>query len=70
MGSGQPMNAIVDPALDVSSFRPGPEPADWLAVRITGRFDHEAAATCRGVSTESAVPYSADQLILGCRRRL
>jgi hypothetical protein len=64
---GLSANAVVDPSVDVSGLRPGPEPADWLPVSITGRFDHPAARTCHGVSTEAPVPYGKDEIVFGCR---
>ena len=64
---GLSANAVVEPSVDVSGFRPGPEPADWLPVRITGRFDVPAAKTCHGVSTDAPVPYGKDQIVFGCR---
>jgi len=59
--------SIIDPSVNVASFRPGVDPADWLNVRLTGRFDHRAARTCRGVSSDTPVPLSDDQIVLGCR---
>jgi hypothetical protein len=60
--------SVIDPSVDIRSFKPGVEPADWIDVRITGRFDHPAAASCHGVSTSEPVPgRGAAQLILGCR---
>lgn len=64
---GLSANAVIDPSLDVSAFRPGPEPADWVNVSITGRFDHPAARTCHGVSQGTPVPYGKDQIVVGCR---
>lgn len=64
---GLSINSIIDPSLDVSRWRPGVDPEDWIAVRITGRFDHPAASTCRGVSNGEPVPYSPDRVVLTCR---
>jgi hypothetical protein len=64
---GLSINSTIDPALDVSAFQPGVDPEDWVSVRLTGRFDHPAATTCHGVSTETKVPYGRDQIVLGCR---
>jgi hypothetical protein len=64
---GLSLNSIIDPDLDVSAFRPGVEPADWIAVRLTGQFDHPDATSCHGVSTSEPVPYGRDRIVLGCR---
>jgi len=64
---GLSFDSIIDPSLDVSRWKPGVEPEDWTAVRITGRFDHPAASTCRGVSNGERVPYSPDRVVLTCR---
>jgi hypothetical protein len=65
--AGLSINSIIDPSLDVSRWKPGVDPEDWVAVRITGRFDHPAAATCHGVSNGEPVPYSRDRIVLSCR---
>lgn len=64
---GLSIYSIIDPSLDVSRWKPGVDPEDWIAVRITGRFDHPAASTCRGVSNGEPVPYSPDRVVLTCR---
>lgn len=64
---GLSINSIIDPKLDVSRWKPGVEPKDWIAVRITGRFDHPAATSCRGVSNGERVPYTPDRVVLACR---
>ena len=67
--SGEPLDAfaIIDPALDISAFEPGVESADWLSVRLTGRYDHPAATTCRLVETDVSVARDPAQIVLGCR---
>jgi hypothetical protein len=64
---GLSIYSTIDPALDTSAFEPGVDPEDWVAVRLTGRFDHPAATTCHGVSSSAPVPYGKDQIVLGCR---
>jgi len=61
--------SVIDPGLDTSAFRPGPEMKEWIAVNVTGHFDHKAAPTCKGISTEPtvAVPIGRDEIITGCR---
>ena len=36
---------------------------------MTGHFDHKAAPTCKGTSTDAAVkvPFGPDQVIIACR---
>ena len=64
---GLPLNATLDPDVDVAAFKPGVEPADWIDVRITGRYDHPDSEACHGVSHENPVPYVPEQTVLGCR---
>jgi hypothetical protein len=67
--SGEPLSAysIIDPRLNVSGFNPGVDPEGWLTVRLTGRFDHPAADTCKGVPGEQPVPSDPVEIVLGCR---
>src|SRR5262249_6566060 len=61
---------IIDPTVDLKPFKPCVDEADWIPVRVTGRFDHPAAKTCKGVSQDGGttkVPYVRAQLVLGCR---
>jgi hypothetical protein len=62
-------NLVLNPGIDVRHLDPGIEPADWIAVRVTGHFDVRAAATCRGVVTEpgSTIELSPDEIVLSCR---
>jgi hypothetical protein len=61
--------SVIDPSLDTRAFRPGPERKDWIAVKVTGHFDHKAAQKCKGISTENdiKVPIGRDEIITGCR---
>jgi hypothetical protein len=59
--------SVIDPKVKVSAFEPGVEAADWLPVTVTGRFDHPAAADCKGVSNGEPVPFSRDRIVLSCR---
>jgi hypothetical protein len=61
--------SVIDPGLDTSAFRPGPETKDWIAVNLTGHFDDKAAPTCKGISTEPsvAVEMGRDEIITSCR---
>jgi hypothetical protein len=67
--SGEPLdaNSVIDPRVDVSRFEPGVEPADWLAVEISGHFDHTDALRCKGVSNGNPVPFGPDQIVVACR---
>ena len=61
--------SVIDPGLDTRAFRPGPEMKNWIAANVTGHFDHKAAPTCKGISTEPGVkvPMGRDEIITGCR---
>ncbi len=67
--NGDSFDSVIDPGLDTSAFRPGPEMKDWIAVTVTGHFDHKAAPKCKGISTEPgvAVPIGRDEIITSCR---
>jgi hypothetical protein len=66
---GDSFYSVIDPSLDTRAFRPGPERKDWIAVKVTGHFDHKAAQKCKGISTEAgvSVPMGHDEIITGCR---
>ena len=64
---GDPVGAAFAPGVDTSRLHPGPEPAGWIRVKVTGQFDHPAARTCHGVSGEEEVPLDPDAIILACR---
>jgi hypothetical protein len=61
--------SVIDPGLDTHAIRPGAETKDWIAVNVTGHFDHKAAPTCKGSSTQASVnvPIARDEIITGCR---
>jgi hypothetical protein len=63
--------SVIDPSLDTRDFRPGPERKDWIAVKVTGHFDHKAAQKCKGISLATEdygkVPIGRDEIITGCR---
>ena len=63
-------DSIIEPNLDTSGLRPGPEEKDWIPVNVTGSFDHPASSTCRVRVTEGTPPLpSSDEIILSCRAR-
>lgn len=66
-GTDVVVDAIIEPGLDISDLEPGPEPEFWLDVEVTGRFDHPAARTCRGVAQDTPVPITAEAVVLACR---
>ena len=59
--------AVIDPKVDIHRLNPGPDVPDWLRVTVTGRFDHPAAQTCRGVSDGEKVPLTPTEIVLDCR---
>jgi hypothetical protein len=60
---------IIDPKVDLGRFSPGVDEADWVPVTIVGHYDHSAAKSCKGKSTDTGtkVPMTRAQLVLGCR---
>lgn len=58
---------VIDPKVSLKALKPGVDEADWIPVTVTGRFDHPAAKTCKGVSSETKVPYVRAKLVLDCR---
>ena len=59
--------AVIDPKLDIHRLNPGPDVPEWLRVTVTGRFDHPAARSCRGVSNGENVPLTRAEIVLDCR---
>jgi hypothetical protein len=64
---GDSVAAAFAPGVDTARLHPGPEPAGWIRVKVTGQFDHPAARTCHGVPGEEEVPLDPDAIILACR---
>ena len=66
------MDSVIPPGLDTSAFRPGHEPKDWIAVKLTGHYDHQAATDCKGISPEPGVKVEMgpDEIITRCRATL
>jgi hypothetical protein len=64
-------DAVLAPTIDVTGLDPGTEPADWIAVRVTGHYDDEASATCRIVapSADARPDIGPAQAILACRTK-
>ncbi len=56
-------DSVIDPGLDTNAFRPGTERKDWIAVKVTGHFDHKAAQKCKGIDA----PMGRDEIITSCR---
>ena len=62
-------DSVIDPGVDTHAFHPGTDMKDWVAVNVTGHFDHKAAPTCKVSSTEPSVtvPMGRDEIITLCR---
>jgi len=62
-------NAVIPPGVNTSAFRPGTEPRDWIAVKLTGHYDDKAATDCEGLSTEAGVEVEMgrDEIVTRCR---
>jgi hypothetical protein len=63
--------SVVDPRLDTSGLRPGPEMKDWIDVKVTGSFDHPAASECQskvyGDDESTPKPPGHDEIVVMCR---